>query len=48
MICKHILLITLLKEPNTFCTQLKGLNYCYIAVTILHKSFLVLSLLFAL
>ena len=30
-ICKHILLITFLKEPELFCTQLIGSKYCYVA-----------------
>ena len=34
MICKHILKITFLNEPELFCTQIKGFKYCYITVTI--------------
>ena len=35
MICKHILLMTFLNEPEfNFYTQLKGFKYCYIIVTI--------------
>ena len=40
MICKHILLISFLNEPELiFCAQLNGFKYCYITVTIQHQSF---------
>ena len=34
MNCTHILLIIFLNEPELFCTQLNGFEYCYITVTI--------------
>ena len=34
MIYEHILYITFLNESEPFFTQLNGLKYCYITVTI--------------
>ena len=36
MICKHILSVTFLNEPELFffCIQLNGFKYCYKTVTI--------------
>ena len=39
MICKHVLWITFLNEPEPFCTQLNGFKYFYITVTMEDQSF---------
>ena len=46
MICKHILLITFLNEPELFRTHLNGCKHCYKAVTIQHQSFFAHSLFY--